>query len=102
MHRRRRWRQPWRARTPVVALLMAGLTACGSSRGAGLQGAGSQGAGPASRSARVVAVQTLGPRVRDLTIDSPALGRRAKVRLLLPRRFEDRKSTRLNSSHVEI
>src|SRR6266542_1199025 len=77
MHRRRRWRQPWRARTPVVALLMAGLTACGSSRGAGLQGAGSQGAGPASRSARVVAVQTLGPRVRDLTIDSPALGRRA-------------------------
>ena len=67
---------------------MAGLTACGSSRGAGLQGAGSQGAGPASRSARVVAVQTLGPRVRDLTIDSPALGRRAKVRLLLPRRFE--------------
>jgi S-formylglutathione hydrolase FrmB len=35
----------------------------------------------------VVATQTLGPRVRDLTIDSPALGRSAKVRLLLPRRF---------------
>jgi alpha-glucoside transport system permease protein len=36
----------------------------------------------------VVATQTLGPRVRDLTIDSPALGRSAKVRLLLPRRFQ--------------
>jgi alpha-glucoside transport system permease protein len=35
----------------------------------------------------VVATQTISPRVRDLTIDSPALGRSAKVRLLLPRRF---------------
>jgi len=35
----------------------------------------------------VIATQTISPRVRDLTIDSPALGRSAKVRLLLPRRF---------------
>jgi S-formylglutathione hydrolase FrmB len=32
-------------------------------------------------------VEALGPRLRDLTIDSPALASRAKVRLLLPRRF---------------
>jgi hypothetical protein len=35
----------------------------------------------------LVATQTISPRVRELTIDSPALGRSAKVRLLLPRRF---------------
>jgi diacylglycerol O-acyltransferase / trehalose O-mycolyltransferase len=39
------------------------------------------------RLARTVAAQTIRPRVRDLTIDSPALGRTAKVRLLLPREF---------------
>jgi len=62
----------------IAVLLAVGLTACTPS----------QVAGPADRRARVVATQTLGPRVRDLTIDSPALGRRAKVRLLLPRGFE--------------
>jgi S-formylglutathione hydrolase FrmB len=36
----------------------------------------------------VVATRTLGPRLRDLTIDSPALGRTATVRLLLPRLFQ--------------
>jgi S-formylglutathione hydrolase FrmB len=41
----------------------------------------------AGRPARVVATEVLGPRVRDLVIDSPALGRYAMVRLLLPRRF---------------
>ena len=35
----------------------------------------------------MVAIQTLSPRVRDLTIDSPALGRSAKARLLLPGRY---------------
>jgi len=43
---------------------------------------------PPERLARVVATRTLGPRVRDLTIDSPALGRTAMVRLLLPRGFQ--------------
>jgi len=42
----------------------------------------------------VVATQTISPRVRDLTIDSPALGRSAKVRLLLPRRFSAEPSRR--------
>jgi diacylglycerol O-acyltransferase / trehalose O-mycolyltransferase len=46
-----------------------------------------QSASRPGRPARVVAVQALGPRLRDLTIDSPALGHRAKVRLLLPRHF---------------
>jgi diacylglycerol O-acyltransferase / trehalose O-mycolyltransferase len=45
-------------------------------------------ADPADRTARVVATRTLGPRLRDLTIESPALGRRAQVRLLLPGRFQ--------------
>jgi diacylglycerol O-acyltransferase/trehalose O-mycolyltransferase len=56
----------------ALALLALGPTAC---------------AGPPARPARIVAVQALGPRVRDLTVDSPALARTAKVRLLLPRRF---------------
>ena len=57
----------------VVALLTVGLAACDS--------------GPTNRTARVVGVRALGPRLRDLTIDSPALGRRAKARLLLPVRY---------------
>jgi S-formylglutathione hydrolase FrmB len=57
------------------------LVACGACHGPSRRPVQEQ------RAARVVAVQTLGPRLRDLTIDSPALGRRAKVRLLLPRRF---------------
>jgi diacylglycerol O-acyltransferase / trehalose O-mycolyltransferase len=40
------------------------------------------------RSARVLTTETVGRRVRDLVIDSPALDRYAMVRLLLPRRFE--------------
>ena len=40
------------------------------------------------RSARVLATETVGRRVRDLVVDSPALDRYAMVRLLLPRRFE--------------
>ena len=46
---------------------------------------------PATRAddgARIIAVADRGPRLRDLTIASPTLGRTAMVRLLLPRRFE--------------
>jgi diacylglycerol O-acyltransferase / trehalose O-mycolyltransferase len=64
----------------TLALLTVGMAACTSSQAP-------QAVGPPDRPARVVATQTLSPRVRDLTIDSPALGRSAKVRLLLPRRF---------------
>jgi ABC-type glycerol-3-phosphate transport system permease component/S-formylglutathione hydrolase FrmB len=65
----------------TFALLTVGMAACTSSQAP-------QAVGPPDRPARVVATQTLSPRVRDLTIDSPALGRSAKVRLLLPRRFQ--------------
>ena len=64
----------------TLALLTVGMAACTSSQAP-------QAVGPPDRPARVVASQTISPRVRDLTIDSPALGRSAKVRLLLPRRF---------------
>jgi S-formylglutathione hydrolase FrmB len=36
----------------------------------------------------VLATAQVGPRVRDLVIDSPALERHANVRLVLPRRFQ--------------
>jgi alpha-glucoside transport system permease protein len=81
--RHRRRPQPGRhAGTAVtLALLTAGMAACTPSQAP-------QAVGPPDRPARVVATQVLGPRVRDLTVDSPALGRSAKVRLLLPRRFQ--------------
>src|SRR6266545_4798689 len=77
-----------RGRGLMLALLTVGLIACTATHGSS-QGPsqGPQAAGSPKRPARVVAVETLGPRLRDLTIDSPALGQRAKVRLLLPRRF---------------
>jgi diacylglycerol O-acyltransferase / trehalose O-mycolyltransferase len=68
------------ARTAVVLAIVA-VAACTSS-------GPPQVAQPSNRSARVVATRTLGPRLRDLTIDSPALGRTAMVRLLLPRGFQ--------------
>ena len=82
MRLRRRPQLARHAGTAVtLALLTVGMAACTPSQAP-------QGVGPPDRPARVVATQTLGPRVRDLTIDSPALGRSAKVRLLLPRRFQ--------------
>ncbi len=68
----------------LLALLTVGLVACTAPGGSSHR---PQAADRPNRPARVVAVQALGPRLRDLTIDSPALGRRARVRLLLPRRF---------------
>ncbi|WJV44558.1 alpha/beta hydrolase [Streptomyces flavofungini] len=41
--------------------------------------------------ARVIAERRLGPRLRDLTVSSPALGRDAKVRLLTPDGWERRR-----------
>ena len=42
--------------------------------------------------ARVVAEEQVGPRLVDLTVESPALGRTAKVRLLTPDGWEQRRS----------
>src|SRR6266496_1411427 len=61
----------------LLALLAVGLTACNR------PSQEPPAAGQPNRQARVVAVQTLAPRLRDLTVDSPALGQRVKVRLLL-------------------
>ncbi|MFF6810663.1 alpha/beta hydrolase [Streptomyces sp. NPDC012403] len=44
--------------------------------------------------ARVVAEEDVGERLVDLTVDSPALGRTAKVRLLTPDGWEDRRPGR--------
>jgi diacylglycerol O-acyltransferase / trehalose O-mycolyltransferase len=64
----------------VVAVLMVCVGACTASRTPPV-------AGRSEQLARTVATRTLEPRVRDLTIYSPALGRTAAVRLLLPRGF---------------
>ena len=80
-HRRRPQLARHAGTTVTLALLTVGMAACTSSQAP-------QAVGPPDRPARVVATLTLSPRVRDLTIDSPALGRSAKVRLLLPRRFQ--------------
>ncbi len=47
---------------------------------------------PADDGARIVKVDTLAPRMRDLTIESPAVGR-VMVRLLLPSTFETQPAT---------
>ncbi|HWD44952.1 MAG TPA: alpha/beta hydrolase family protein [Actinomycetota bacterium] len=64
----------------VLTIVTTGIAACGTSRPPPV-------ASPPSRPAQVLATEVVGPRVRDLVIDSPALGRSAMVRLLLPRRF---------------
>jgi diacylglycerol O-acyltransferase/trehalose O-mycolyltransferase len=48
---------------------------------------------PADDGARIVQVDTVDPRTRDLTIESPSVGE-ARVRLLLPSRFEAQPETR--------
>ncbi|MFJ5266593.1 alpha/beta hydrolase [Streptomyces sp. NPDC088387] len=51
-------------------------------------------ASAAPQGARVVAEEKVGDRLVDLTLDSPALGRTAKVRLLTPDGWADRKPGR--------
>jgi S-formylglutathione hydrolase FrmB len=70
-------------RRPLVALLAMVVLALvlGSSLPAPAPGA------RADDGARIVAVETIDRRTVDLTIDSPALGRTGKARLLLPDRF---------------
>jgi diacylglycerol O-acyltransferase/trehalose O-mycolyltransferase len=76
------------ARTAVLlAAVIAASAACTSSRAPEV-------ARPANPSARVVATRTVGHRMRDLTIDSPALGHTAMVRLLLPDHYATQPSRR--------
>lgn len=66
------------------------LVACGagSSDGSGAPPASKSSASTAvPRAARIVATSRVSGRMRDLTVDSPAVRTRVKVRLLLPARF---------------
>ena len=67
------------ARILAVVLVALVLGSCGG---------GGDGDGEAAGGPRVVAAERSGARVVDLTIDSPAVGRKVGVRLLLPRGFE--------------
>jgi S-formylglutathione hydrolase FrmB len=78
--RRARHTRLW-ALALILTVVTTGIGACGTSRPPPV-------ANPASQPAQVLATEVRSPRVRDLVIDSPALGRYAMVRLLLPRRFE--------------
>jgi diacylglycerol O-acyltransferase / trehalose O-mycolyltransferase len=64
----------------ILTVVTTGIAACGTAQPPPM-------ASPAGRPAQVLATEVLSPRIRDLVIDSPALGRYAMVRLLLPRRF---------------
>jgi diacylglycerol O-acyltransferase/trehalose O-mycolyltransferase len=79
-HLRHRSRHTHTRTAVLLAAVIAASAACSSARPP-------QTARPANRSARVVATRTIGRRMRDLTIDSPALGHTAMVRLLLPTHY---------------
>lgn len=68
--------------TLVMAVLPGTATAAVGGEGGGGKGWGG---------ARVVAEEKVGPRLLDLTVSSPALGRTAKVRLLTPDGWEERR-----------
>ena len=63
----------------LALVLLVGVAACGGSPAP---------SPPAERAPQVMGTETVGSRVRDLVVDSPALGQYVLVRLLLPRRFE--------------
>jgi S-formylglutathione hydrolase FrmB len=78
-----------------VAVLVTGALATGSVMAASSDGSPSpdSSGAPAADGARIVNVERLDDRTRDLTIESPAVGT-AKVRLLLPPAFETRTDER--------
>jgi S-formylglutathione hydrolase FrmB len=75
-----------RRRDRAIAPLLALLTLLAVLLGAAPAGA----AGPPGNGASVVAEEQVGPHLVDLTVQSPALGRTAKVRLLTPNGWERR------------
>jgi diacylglycerol O-acyltransferase/trehalose O-mycolyltransferase len=76
-----------RRRDRAIAPLLVLLTLLAVLLGAVPAGA----AGPPGDGASVVAEEQVGPRLVDLTVQSPALGRTAKVRLLTPNGWEQRR-----------
>lgn len=77
--------RPGRARLLIWAVLVTLVMAVLP----GAAAAGDRGGGGGG--ARVVAEEAAGPRLVDLTVSSPALGRTAKVRLLTPDGWNDRR-----------
>ena len=75
----------------ALAAIVTGALASGAVMGAPNDASPSPGSStaPAAHDARIVEVETLDARTRDLTIESPAVGT-ARVRLLLPPGFESR------------
>jgi len=74
----------------VAGLALAGLAVAGCGMQpptAGPPAASATGSASAGQP-RIVATESLSPRMRDLTIDSPALGARVRVRLLLPASYQ--------------
>ena len=70
--------------TALVALIMAILPGTATAAAGGEGGGGTGGA-------KVVAAEKVGNRLVDLTVSSPALGRTAKVRLLTPDGWDERR-----------
>ena len=84
-------RRRYRALTPTLwALLTVLAIMLGASPATA---AGHRSSAPAHQreGAYVVAQEQIGPHLVDLTIQSPALGRTAKVRLLTPNGWEQRR-----------
>ncbi|QIB48072.1 alpha/beta hydrolase [Streptomyces aureoverticillatus] len=73
---------------PLLVLLLPGKAGADGPAAAEQAPTSAQAAAPDG--ARVIAERQLGPRLRDLTVSSPALGRDAKVRLLTPEGWERR------------
>ena len=84
-------RRRCRALAPILLLSVTVLAIMAGAFPA--NAAGAHGLGPAQQRDRayVVAEQQVGPYLVDLTIRSPALGRTAKVRLLTPNGWEQRR-----------
>jgi diacylglycerol O-acyltransferase / trehalose O-mycolyltransferase len=86
--RRQRLRPPGARRAVLAILALAAGCAAGCAPAA-LPAAPGPPAGPpaVAAPARIMSTLDASPRVRDLLIDSPAVGPRVPVRLLLPTRF---------------
>jgi S-formylglutathione hydrolase FrmB len=80
--------RPTRPAAATVLLVLALVTACSTAAAPAVPGRA-----PAE-AARIVSTTTLTPRIRDLVIDSPAVGPHVSVRLLLPRDYDTRPDRR--------
>jgi diacylglycerol O-acyltransferase / trehalose O-mycolyltransferase len=84
-------RRRYRALTPILWALLTVLALMLGASPASAAGHRSSAAPHQSEGAYVVAQEQIGPHLVDLTIQSPVLGRTAKVRLLTPNGWEQRR-----------